>query len=318
MNTLIDTIQYFLLITAELTVLFLGISTIVAMLLMYMPREKIKKLDVRQRNMGKFHWSGHRGSDSVLFLLNNLLSRSVFLKHDVQSVEPNAFTTEDIELFSTLADQIAIAISNNQLYENTRAALDEAQNLHKRYLNQEWTRKTREPGNTSYKFTPEGLVPYKEDLPDINTVLETARPIFRSTTRKSDHSSQQSVLAVPILLRGEAIGVIHLQENRSEDFEWSENELATVQAVSDQVAQTLENARLFESTVRRAERDRKVLEITSKIRSTNDPQQMLKITLEELKQNLGITDGQIIINLPGGEQKEDRTNTLRPFPSDVD
>ncbi|MRS04860.1 GAF domain-containing protein, partial [bacterium] len=121
---------------------------------------------------------------------------------DVQSVEPNAFTTEDIELFSTLADQIAIAISNNQLYENTRVALDEAQNLHRRYLNQEWTRKTREPGNTSYKFTPEGLVPYKEELPDINTVLETARPIFRSTTKKSNHSSQQSVLAVPILLRG--------------------------------------------------------------------------------------------------------------------
>ncbi|MRS05961.1 GAF domain-containing protein, partial [bacterium] len=198
---------------------------------------------------------------------------------DVQSIEPNAFTPEDIELFSTLADQIAIAISNNQLYENTRRALDEAQNLHRRYLNQEWTRKTSEPGNTSYKYTPEGLVPVKDDLPEINTVLETGRPIFKSKTRKGEHSSQLSILAVPIILRGESIGVIHLQENRSEDFEWSESELATVQAVSDQVAQTLENARLFESTIRRAERDRKVLEITSKIRSTNDPQQMLRVTL---------------------------------------
>ncbi len=232
---------------------------------------------------------------------------------DVQSVEPNAFSPEDIELFSTLADQIAIAISNNQLYENTRAALDEAQSLHRRYLNQEWTRKMREPGNTSYKFTPEGLVPTKEDIPEINTVLETGRPIFRSTTRKGEHPTQQSIMAVPIMLRGESIGVIHLQENRSDDFEWSENELTTVQAVSDQVAQTLENARLFESTVRRAERDRRVLEITSKIRSTNDPQQMLRVTLEELKQNLRITDGQIIINLPGGDQKEDRTNSLKPF-----
>lgn len=237
---------------------------------------------------------------------------------DVQSVESNAFTTEDIEMFSTLADQIAIAISNNQLYEDTRSALDEAQNLHRRYLNQEWTRKLREPGNTSYKYTPEGLVPIQEDLPEISTVLETGRPIYKSTSRKGERSSQRSILAVPILLRGESIGVIHLQEDRSEDFEWSENELAMVQAVSDQVAQTLENARLFESTVRRAELDRKVLEITGKIRSTNDPQQMLRVTLEELKRNLGITDGQVIINLPGGDQNEDRTNTLRPYPSASD
>lgn len=43
MNTLKDTIQYFLIISAELTVLFLGISTLVALILMYVPQEKIKK-----------------------------------------------------------------------------------------------------------------------------------------------------------------------------------------------------------------------------------------------------------------------------------
>jgi hypothetical protein len=58
--------------------------------------------------------------------------------------------------------------------------------------------------------------------------------------------------------------------------------------------------------------ERKALEITSKIRSTNDPQQMLQITLEELKRNLGITDGQIIINLPGGEQQDGNTRPLQP------
>jgi len=41
-NTFIETVKYFLLITAELTVLFIGISALVALLLMYLPREKIK------------------------------------------------------------------------------------------------------------------------------------------------------------------------------------------------------------------------------------------------------------------------------------
>lgn len=44
MNTLLETIKYFLIITAELTGLFLGISTLVALILMYLPQEKIKKL----------------------------------------------------------------------------------------------------------------------------------------------------------------------------------------------------------------------------------------------------------------------------------
>lgn len=42
MNTLIKTIQYFVFITAELTVLFLGISTIVALILIYIPQEKTR------------------------------------------------------------------------------------------------------------------------------------------------------------------------------------------------------------------------------------------------------------------------------------
>jgi uncharacterized membrane protein YraQ (UPF0718 family) len=41
-NSLVDTVKYFITITAELTVLFLAISTIVALILMYIPQEKIK------------------------------------------------------------------------------------------------------------------------------------------------------------------------------------------------------------------------------------------------------------------------------------
>ena len=43
MNTLLETVKYFIFITTELTVLFLGISTLVALMLMYVPQDKIKK-----------------------------------------------------------------------------------------------------------------------------------------------------------------------------------------------------------------------------------------------------------------------------------
>lgn len=42
MNTLLDTLKYFLIIMAELVGLFLAISTIIAFVLMHLPQEKIK------------------------------------------------------------------------------------------------------------------------------------------------------------------------------------------------------------------------------------------------------------------------------------
>lgn len=217
---------------------------------------------------------------------------------DIQSVDSNAFSEEDIDLFTTLADQISIAINNNQLLENTRKALDESENLHRQYLNQEWSRRAIDAGQTSYKYSSQGLSVYDEELPEVKMVFETGRPVTHSAVPEIHGSKPFSTLAVPILLRGEVIGVIHLQENEESSFVWSENELVTVQTIADQLAQTLESARLFEQTIRRADRERRVLEITSKIRSTNDPQRMLEITLEELKRHLGATQAQIVINLP--------------------
>ena len=42
MNSLMVTSQYFITIMAELIVLFIGISTIIAFVLMYIPQDKIK------------------------------------------------------------------------------------------------------------------------------------------------------------------------------------------------------------------------------------------------------------------------------------
>jgi GAF domain-containing protein/HAMP domain-containing protein len=227
---------------------------------------------------------------------------------DVQSTASNAFTQEDINLFATLADQVAIAINNNQLYSDTNAALQESEQVHRRYLNQEWSRQSTEINYTNYKYTPDGLMPFEEDLPEIKMVLDSGRPVLRNVKGSGKSQTSKSILAVPIVLRGESIGAIHLQESEQANYVWSQNELNTVQAVADQVAQTLENVRLFEQTILRADRDRKVLEITSKIRSTNDPQEMLQITLEELQKSLGASKAQIVINLPDHTPLSDEQN----------
>jgi GAF domain-containing protein len=67
-----------------------------------------------------------------------------------------------------------------------------------------------------------------------------------------------------------------------------------IKAVAERVALSAENARLFDETNRRAEREHLVSDITTKIRSTNDPQEMIKTAIEELRQALSATRVEIV------------------------
>jgi GAF domain-containing protein len=60
-----------------------------------------------------------------------------------------------------------------------------------------------------------------------------------------------------------------------------------IRAIAERVTLALENARLFEETTRRADREKTVSEITTRIRSVSDPQLMLQTALDELKRALG-------------------------------
>jgi GAF domain-containing protein/HAMP domain-containing protein len=217
---------------------------------------------------------------------------------DVQSTVSNAFTVEDVALFSTLADQVAIAIYNNQLYADTARALADAQALHQQYLRQEWQAEISTHRNHAYRYSPQGLdasEPAQLSM-DQDETYQTGEPISASETMPD--GTTRVIMEVPIHLRGETIGAIRIQD-QSEDRYWTENEIHTVRDVAQQIGVALESARLFESTMRRAERERKVLDITGRIRATNDPQEMLAIAAAELHQALGATRAQIIFRKNG-------------------
>jgi GAF domain-containing protein len=82
-----------------------------------------------------------------------------------------------------------------------------------------------------------------------------------------------------------------------------------IKAVAERVAISTENARLFDETTRRAERERLVTDITAKIRSTNDPDNMIQIALNELKTALGATRVQLVPHtLQQSQEAETRTS----------
>ncbi len=212
---------------------------------------------------------------------------------DIQSTQSNDFHPEDIELFTTLADQVAIAIYNNQLYTDTRLALEEAQSVHRQYLRSEWVEDLSRRKIRGYVYNQSGISPALTENALWEKVLSSSVPVYESQANLEGVASQ-AVMAVPISVRGETIGVIQVQD-QGEERVYSEEELAVVNSIASQVAVALENARLFENTVRRAEREKKVLQITARIRATNDPEEMMKVAVSELQQALHATRAQIYI-----------------------
>ena len=155
--------------------------------------------------------------------------------------------------------------------------------------------------NRSYQYTPRGTTASDQEIPEAENIFTTGEP-YVTTEDQPDHTTR-AVMVVPILLRGETIGVIRVQDsgvNRS----WTDDEFQSVKDIAQQVGVALEAARLLEKTVRRAEREKKVLEISGMIRSTNDPQQMLEIAASELQKALGASRAQIFIRKTTSPLKE--------------
>jgi transcriptional regulator with GAF, ATPase, and Fis domain len=115
---------------------------------------------------------------------------------------------------------------------------------------------------------------------------------LESENEASDGNSSSPHISVPIAIRGETIGTLAVQIPNDKSI--NDDQLDLVNAVAERVALSAENARLFEETTRRAERERLVSDITVKIRSTNDPDAMIETALDELKQALGATKVQLV------------------------
>jgi GAF domain-containing protein len=215
---------------------------------------------------------------------------------DVQSREPDAFSEEDIRVLTILADQVSLAIENVRSFETTQRALNEAEALYRQYLRQAWSRLPREQRLAGYRYTPRGA-----------SILETQVDLSSAADAKEKPVNR---ITVPIKLRGEVIGELNIQIPA--DTKLSNDHMDLIQAVADRLALSAENARLFDETSRRAERERLVTEITSKIRSTNDPETMIKTALNELRNALGATQVQLIpqaISISQGTEKRIYSST---------
>lgn len=206
---------------------------------------------------------------------------------DVQSVQRNAFVQEDINVLAILADQVAIAIENARLFSEAKVALADSQATFEKYIKREWSNFSQQARHTGFLYDGKQVLPLNGQLK-----REQTKRVAQTGSLSLDKSTAN--IAVPIKLRGQTIGVLDVRPKKGYR-QWTQDELAMLEAAAERAALALENARLVESAQRRAARERAIGEISSKIGAVSERDLILQAAVEELGRKIGNTE--IVIEL---------------------
>ena len=212
---------------------------------------------------------------------------------DVQSKEPNAFTQEDVRTLSTLADQVSIAIENARLFEEQQRILHETQAIYSRDLREGWVRYTRSQNimGIQRRNLKSSILPEPLELPGAVEAIRSGSAYRRT---ESDGST---VLTIPIKLREQTVGVLNVKSDSGHT--WSDDEMDIMSAIVERAALSIENARLLEESRLAAEREHAIGDISTKIGTGTQIEDILRIAVRELGTHIG--DAQVTVEIGGGE-----------------
>jgi GAF domain-containing protein len=219
---------------------------------------------------------------------------------DVQSEQVGGLTGDASLIIQSLADQVAIAIRNARLFSQTEQALRQAQQLQNFYTHQAWEKFGQVQKTTDYEVrqsenlpslaqisTPEAILAVQERQ-TVNLRLPTARSGSQVTNGGNGDAQQggsHNVIATPLKIGDQVIGVLGVQDE-NERRQWSEDEIALIEAVSEQMSLALENARLFSESRQQAAREEIIANLTQAIWAGDDLQTVLRNTVSNLGETL--------------------------------
>jgi GAF domain-containing protein len=217
---------------------------------------------------------------------------------DVQSTEAGAFSSEDLQVLTALANQVSIALENARLLTETRAALTQVQEVYNEFTRAEWGRTIAQTEQPGFRYQTGRIEMLENALqnPEVVSALQSGEVM---ANQGNGSRPQHAAVAVPVKLRGEIIGILHIESNDPLK-QWQNDEISLVQAVAERAAFAMENARLFQDARRRAVKERLISEATSRISGALSLENILQTTAEELDRVLG--GSEILIQFQSKEQ----------------
>ena len=198
---------------------------------------------------------------------------------DIQSDKPQAFGVDDIDVLQTLADQVAIAIENARLLDESQATLSQLEALTAVRTRDAWSQKLREK-NRVFTYTPLGLRAVKLD------------------------PTQGQTLTVPLMLRGQKIGNISIARRGDSGMTRRDEEL--IAEVASQAGLAIDNIRLLEEATQRANQEQIVGQLASRFSQSLDTDTLLQTAVQELAQLSDVTEVSIFVGKQSGDSQTNR------------
>lgn len=208
---------------------------------------------------------------------------------DVQSVVANAFSVDDVKILQTIADQLSIAFETTRLVDELQRSVDELETTHRTSTQRAWRthlRNTRQ--KLAYRYRESRLDNQADNSEQAQEAMSKGQSVLKVVPGVKDEQGRPvTVLAVPIKLRNQILGVVDIH---FETASISPDLISLIENTVSRLAVSLENARLLEEIQIRAERERMVGEISSKVRAASDVDSVLRVAIQEIGRSLGVSE----------------------------
>ena len=201
----------------------------------------------------------------------------------VQHTRPGAFDDESMAVLQTMTDQIAVALDNARLFTESQAALEASRRAYGELSRQAWTEILHPRADWGYRYARQTVAPVEGDWRQEMLQAEAFDQIVR------EEDADRPTLAIPLKVRDQVVGALSFRkDDRSET--WTDEEVALLAVLTEQLGLALESARLYQDTQRRAAHERLTGEVTARLRESLDVETVLKTAAQEVRQALGLPE----------------------------
>jgi GAF domain-containing protein/HAMP domain-containing protein len=196
---------------------------------------------------------------------------------DVQSKMRDSFDEDQVAALQTLADQITIAIENARLYAESARLLGSIEQERGTATRNAWQQYMYQERKDSLVIQSGVKTDYEFEKLSLS-VLKTGKALV------GDATSRNTIpFAVPIVLRGQTLGVVEYEVPQGE---FNYDKVLLAEELVARLAISMENARLFQSSQQAAERERIVNTISTKLTGQTDIEDILQTAIREVGQAL--------------------------------
>ncbi len=195
----------------------------------------------------------------------------------VQSNQPAAFNQDIITRLQTMADQIAVALDNAELFAKSEAALEAQHKAYGELSHEAWSSLSRSQTIPRYiSNAPNSTYPVAEE--------QTSEALEAIRNEKFIQDDKLTAI-IPIKSRGQVLGGVKLRKPK-DGGDWTQDQLETVITLAEQLGISLESARLFDQSQRKAQREATLSDISEKIGASMRMENIIQTTVRELGEAL--------------------------------